>query len=77
MHLFGLDLEAPLQHTNLKVASPESVVNTSASGYSSKPVMYEATFDGKLDMLLLGNCVFPMCHQEIGGAYAIAFARAR
>ena len=77
MHLFGLDLEAPFQHTNIKVASPESVVNTSASGYFAKPVMYEATFDGKLDMLLLGNFIFAMGHQEIGSAYAIALARAR
>ena len=53
------------------------MVNTSASGYFAKPVMYEATFDGKLDMLLLGNFIFAMGHLEIGSAYAIALARAR
>ena len=74
MHLFGLDLEAPLQRTNIKVASLGSVVVTSGSGYFAKLVMCEAPFDRKFDVVLLRTCLFVIKRQEAGGAYAIALA---
>ena len=58
MHLFGLDIEAPLQRTNIKVASLGSVVVTSGSGYLAKLVTCEAPFDRKLNVFLLSTGLF-------------------
>ena len=77
MHLFGLDLEAPFPHTNIKVASLRSVVNTSVSGYFAKHVICEASFDRKIEMLLLESYIFVIKRQGVGGAYALAPAWAK
>ena len=77
MHLFGLDLEAPFPHTNIKVASLRSVVNTSVSGYFAKNVICEASFDRKVEMLLLESYIFVIKRQGVGGAYALAPAWAK